>query len=135
LPRRTAHDVLGTAHGLRRADDEHSAGDQPVERHADRGEVLLDGRLGRRGLQRLDIGGDVQRLDIGKIADVVPVEPGEERPNRPIIGQAGVAVVDLGGEEFEETARDIVAGGGDHRRQSKTLMPLRSWPPVPCVTR
>ena len=28
--------------------------------------------------ERLDIGGDVERLDIGDLADLVPVAPGEE---------------------------------------------------------
>jgi hypothetical protein len=38
-------DVLGTAHRMRRIDRDDLAGDQPVEQHADRGEVLLDRRL------------------------------------------------------------------------------------------
>ena len=40
------------------------AGDQPVEQHADGGQVLLDRRLLELLPKTLDIGGDVQRLDI-----------------------------------------------------------------------
>jgi hypothetical protein len=111
--------MLGAAHRLRRVDDEQSAGDQPVEQHADCREVLFDGRLCPCRLQCLDIGGDVQRLDIVEFADVVAVEPAEERADGPVIGQAGVAVADLRGEEFEKAAGDIVAGGGDHPRYGK----------------
>ena len=46
-----------------------AAGGQPVEQHADGGEVLLDGGGGQRFRTRrelLDIGGDVHRLDAGQ---------------------------------------------------------------------
>ena len=67
---------------------------EPVEQHADRGQVLLDGRpcrcallhgpiAGVRHLQRLDIGSDMERLDIDEPADAVLLEPGEERARRP----------------------------------------------------
>ena len=89
---------------------------QPVEQHADRREVLLDRRLGGGRLQRLDIGGDMQRLDIGQLADVVTLDPSEERTRCPVIGHARVAVADAGGEEFEEATRGMLAGVSDHRR-------------------
>jgi hypothetical protein len=41
------------------------AGDQPVEQHSDGGEVLLDRRLFKILAERLDIGGDMERLDNG----------------------------------------------------------------------
>ena len=71
--------MLRAAHRMRRVGREHLADDQPVEQHADGGEVLLDRRLGGGFLQRLDIGGDVQRLDVGELGDAVLFEPGEER--------------------------------------------------------
>ena len=37
-------DVLRPAHRMRRVDGENLADDQPVEQHADRGQMLLDGR-------------------------------------------------------------------------------------------
>jgi hypothetical protein len=106
---------------------EHLADDEPVEQHADRGQMLLDGRLRGvalldgaiarvRHLQRLQIGGDVKRLDIGELPDAMLLEPGEERARRPVIGQAGVIVLDRSGEEIEEPLCGTVAGPGDHRR-------------------
>ena len=62
-------DVLGAAHRMGRIGRDDLAGDQPVEQHADRGEVLLDRRLLEILGHRLDIGGDMQRLDIGDLAD------------------------------------------------------------------
>ena len=92
------------------------AGDQPVEQHADGGEVLFDRRLLEVLAERLDIGGDVERLDIGDLADLVPVDPGEEPHGGAIIGLPRVLVADGGGEEFKEAARGLVAGLGDHAR-------------------
>ena len=46
------------------------AGDEPVEQHADRGEVLLDGRL-LEFAEPADIGRDVDRLDIDQLVDIV----------------------------------------------------------------
>ena len=71
-------DVLGAAHRMRRIGRDDLAGDQPVEQHANGGEVLLDRRLLEVLAERLDIGGDMQRLDIGDLADLVLVAPGEE---------------------------------------------------------
>ena len=71
--------------------------DEPVEQHPYRGEVLLDRRLLEILGQRLDIGGDMQRLDIGDFADGVLVAPGEEPRGGAIIGHAGVLVPDRRG--------------------------------------
>ena len=90
------------------------ARDQPVEQHADGGEVLLDRRLLKILAHSLDIGGDMQWLDIGNLADLVMVAPGEEPSCGPVIGHAGIFVADGGGEEFEETADGLVASGGDN---------------------
>ena len=109
-------DVLGAAHRMRRIGRDDLAGDQPVEQHADGGQVLLDRRLLKILAERLDIGGDVQRLDIGDLADMVLVAPGEEPHGGAIIGHAGVLVADRRGEEFQEPARGLVAGVGDHAR-------------------
>jgi hypothetical protein len=83
---------------------------QPVEQHADRREVLLHRRLGGRRLQRLDIGGDMQRLDVGELADPAPLDPCEELTRGPVISHARVAVADAGGEKFEEAAGGMRAG-------------------------
>jgi hypothetical protein len=81
----------------------------PPETAPDGGEVLLDGRLGHFGLQRLDIGGDVERLDIDQGHDPGGIEPGEEVRDGPVIGHPGVFVPD-GGKEFQEAADRGVAG-------------------------
>ena len=41
--------------------------------------------------------------------------PGEELPAGAAVGAAGVAVADGDGEEFQEAALGLVAGGGDQR--------------------
>jgi hypothetical protein len=61
------------------------AGDQPIEQHADGGKVLLDGRLRHSLLERLYIGGDVERLDIDQRPDPGGIEPGEEVRDGPVI--------------------------------------------------
>jgi hypothetical protein len=48
-------DVLGAAHRM---------GGDGEDPDADGGEVLLDGRLGQFGAERLDIGRDMERLDV-----------------------------------------------------------------------
>jgi hypothetical protein len=70
-------DVLGAPHGMRRIDGEHLADDEPVEQYEDGGEVQLR-RLGGRPLQHLDIGSDMNGLDVGEPADLVPLDLGEE---------------------------------------------------------
>ena len=57
---------------------EDSAGDQPIDHHADGGQVLLDRRLLKILAERLDIGGDVERLDVGELAEFVAIAPVEE---------------------------------------------------------
>ena len=97
------------------------AGDQPVKQHAYGGEVLLDRRLLEILPERLDIGGDVQRLDIGNLADLVMVAPGEEPHAGVMIRHAGVLVANGGGEELEEASGGLVAGVGDHARHQNAV--------------
>jgi len=75
--------------------------------------MQFDGRLGGRRLQHLYIGGDVDRLDVGELANLVLLDPGKEVAGGPVIGHARVLVADRGGEEFQEPARCMVAGAGD----------------------
>ena len=51
------------ADGVSRIRRHDLADDEPVEQHSDRGQVLLDGRLGSDGTKLLDVSGDVHRLD------------------------------------------------------------------------
>ena len=70
--------MLGATHGRSRVDGQDAAGGQPVEQHADGGQVLLDGRLLEATAELLDVGRDVQRLDQRELAEAVPLAPGEE---------------------------------------------------------
>jgi hypothetical protein len=83
------------------------AGDEPVEQHADGGEVLLDRRLFEILAERLDIGGDMQRLDIGDLTEFVLIAPGEEPHDGVVIGRPRVLVADGGGEELQKAARGL----------------------------
>ena len=65
-------DVRGAAYRAGQVEVEHTAAGQPVEAHAGRGEVLLDGRGGFLLGEMLDVGGDVYRLNAGE-REAVPV--------------------------------------------------------------
>src|SRR3954453_21475583 len=99
-----------------RIDRKHMADDEPIEQMTDGGEVLLDGWLRGGFLQRLDIGGDMQRLDIDKFGDAALFEPRKKRACRPVIGHAGILVADRRGEEFEEAAHGLITGTGNRCR-------------------
>jgi hypothetical protein len=111
--------MLGAAHRVCWVDGEDLADDEPVEQHANCGQMQFYGRLGGRRLQHLHRGGDVDRLDVGELADLVLLDPGEKMAGGPVIGHAGVLVADGGGEEFEEPARRMSAGAGDHCRHNE----------------
>ncbi len=105
-------DVLGVAYRAGRVEVEDAAAGQPVEAPADGGEVLLDGG-GRSGFgQRLDVGGDVHRLDVEE-GQAMPLAPGEEIADGPGVCLAGVAVADGGGVELDEASACLLPGVGD----------------------
>jgi hypothetical protein len=60
---------------MRRVNRSHLAGDQPVEQHADAGEMLLDRGSRHAPAELLDIGGDLDRLDFIKSANPVRLAP------------------------------------------------------------
>jgi len=108
------------------------------------GQVLLDGRLGRCALfhgrtpgvghlQRLQIRGDMERLDIRELADAMLFEPGEERAYGPVIGHTRVVVLDRGGEEIEKAPRCPVAGVGDHHRHRERTLQRRRFDQYRCL--
>jgi hypothetical protein len=93
------HDIFRSAHGVGRIDVDDMARNEPVEQHAERRQVLLDGRRRNFGLQILDESGDMERLDAGKIIEIFLRAPGGETPGGVHIGPAGMIVVDLAGED------------------------------------
>src|SRR4051794_28454426 len=101
---------------MRRIDREHLADNEPIEQYAHGSKVLFDDRLGGGLLQRLDVGRDVQWLDLDQLGDATLFEPGEERAAGPVIGYAGILVADRRGEEFEEATGGMIAGTGDRCR-------------------
>jgi hypothetical protein len=111
----TLDDVLRAAHRVRRVDDEHAAGDEPVEQHADRSKMLFHGWLRHRRLQALDVGSDMQRFDIDELTDLAALEPDEESAHGTIIGLARILVADGGGEKLEKAAYGMFAGTGNLR--------------------
>ena len=56
--------------------------------------MLLDRRLLEILAERLDLGSDVQRLDIGDLTELMPVAPGEEPHDGVVIGRPRVLVAD-----------------------------------------
>ena len=74
--------------------------------------MLLDGGGGEPALELLDVGGDGDGLD-GLEGQPAVLGPAEELADGLGVGQPGVGVGDVGGEEFEEAAGDPVAGVGD----------------------
>ena len=81
--------VLRSAHRMSGIDRDHLADDEPVEQHADRSEVLLDGRLLKILAERPDVGRDMHRLDRDELIDAFGFAPGEEPPARAEIGLHG----------------------------------------------
>jgi hypothetical protein len=110
------HYMLGATDRMSGIGGDDLAGDQPVEQHADGGEELFHGRLLEAALHRFDVGGDVQRLDVGELAEPVMLAPGEEPVDRMEVGRPRVPVADGGGEELQEALRGGIAGVGDDRR-------------------
>jgi hypothetical protein len=109
-------DVFRTAHGVGRVDVDHMPGDKPVEQHAKRGQVLLDGGRREFVLQVFNESGDMERLDARELVDVLARAPGGEAPGGVHIGSAGVVVVDLGREKLKDTLRGLRRGRKERRR-------------------
>ncbi len=80
------------------------ADDQPVEEHTHSRQMLFDGRPGAAlGFERLEPGGDMQRLDAGQLFQTMGGTPGRKAAHGAIVGAAGMVVGDLGNEEFQGT--------------------------------
>ena len=75
---------------------------QPREKHADRGHVLFD--CGRRGLalQRFDVGGHRDRLNVFEILITGTLSPGQKLLDCPVVSGSCVSVADRDRKKFEE---------------------------------
>jgi hypothetical protein len=89
---------------------------EPVEQHADRGQVLLDGRRRDLGLKILDERGDMERLHRREFIDALAGAPGSEAPVGVHIGAAGMVIVDLASEEFQDALCSLRRGREERRR-------------------
>ena len=114
-------DVLRAAHGRGRVHGEDLADDEPVAEHADRGQVLLDGR--NRARVGPDVGGHVERGDRGQ-AEASVLAPGQKLPHRPPVRRPRPLVRDPPREELEEPLDGIRSGVDDQRRQDDVDFPV-----------
>jgi hypothetical protein len=99
-----------------RIDVDDMPGDEPVQQHAERSQVLLDGRRRHLGLQVLNESGNMERLDAGKLVEVSLSAPGGESSGGVHIGPACVIVVDLAGEKFQDALCGLWCGREERRR-------------------
>ena len=102
---------------MRRAGRNHLAGDEPVEQHAQTGEMLLDGRAGPLALKFLDVGGHMERLDLSDCLYAPCFAPAvRQRPpcahRHGRAGGAGSRVI--GGDT--QGSRGIAGGASERRR-------------------
>ena len=105
--------MLRAPHGGGRVEGQDAASCEIVEQGADGRQVALHGR-GRVGLaELLDIGRDVQGVDVRDGQDAGGHAPGQENAHVTRIGPAGVRVADGGGEELHEAPARPIAARGD----------------------
>jgi hypothetical protein len=92
------------------------AGDEPIEDHADRCEVLFDRRVREPLLQLLHVGRYRDGHD-GRQREPTVIGPSHELGDRLGVGRSRVVVLDVRREEFEEAAGGSVASLGDDGRE------------------
>ena len=99
---------------MSRVDGNDLAGDQPIEEHADGGQVLLDGALGMRLAELLDVAGDMNRLDRfeRQVALFTPIRKFRDGAE---VRLARVPVPDVGGEKLPEAPAGGRRTGKQHR--------------------
>ena len=100
-----------------RVNRNYLAGDQPVEQHADTGEMLLDRGRFHPLAQALDLLSDVDRLDLIERADPAHVAPAQKRGGGAPVRRARVRIADVDREEIEEALSSALPCPGNDRRQ------------------
>jgi len=113
------------AHGMRRIRWNDLAGHQPVEQHADAGQMLLDRWCRPFAAQLLDIGGDMHRLYLAQLMDAATLTPAEERASSAAVGGACIRIADVDGEEFEEANSGRLPCPSNQRRQARIARSCR----------
>ena len=108
-----------------RVNGNYLAGDQPVEQHADAGEMLLDGGCRHTPAELLYIGGDMHRLDFIEPANSLLLAPMEKLDSGTAVRRARVRIADVDSEEFKEAGPGTLLGSGDDRRQYHPALPRR----------
>src|ERR1017187_597444 len=93
---------------------------QPVEKHADGGQMLLDRGSRPLTVQLLDIGRNMHRLHPPQFANSLPFAPAQEISGGPRIRRPRVFVTDVDGEEFEEAKRGTLPCPRDERRKVRS---------------
>ncbi len=77
---------------------------EPIEEHAQTGEMLLDRWHGSFAAHLFDVRGDVHGLHLVQLADAMLFAPGEECAGGAAVCRARVGVADVDGEEIRGSA-------------------------------
>ena len=120
LPAHTS-DVLRASNGTGGIDLKHMAGDQEVEQHPECCERLLHGRLGKRLANQLDVGGDKDGVHLMQLHTSHSAEAGK-LGDSVCVSLAGVPVLDICGEELEESSLRPLASVGDESWEVKLVV-------------
>lgn len=98
---------------------------RPVEKHAQRGQALLDGWRGFGCLQTLDAGCNVDQSHAPKMAKAVGLAPRGEAGYHLGVGPAGDRTTDIDGRELEDAHRGLLVRrieGRDLKARARKLM-------------
>ncbi len=88
-------DVARPANRARRIHRNNLADDEPVEKHADRGELEFHRGCGNPAAEFLDVGRDVERADGAEIGEPVVLAPGGKGRDRSGVGLPRVRVANV----------------------------------------
>jgi hypothetical protein len=121
---------------MRRVNRTHPASHEPVEQHADAGEMLLDGRRRHAPAELLYISGDIDRRDFIEPTDPLLLAPVEKFTGGAAISRTRVRVADVDCEEIEEAELGLLPRRGDECRHRSPcpamfLFPMTTSSPMP----
>jgi hypothetical protein len=92
------------------------ADDEPIEKHADAGEVKFHGGCCEPVLQALNVCRDVHRLDIAQLPEALALAPVGEVRRGPGVGAPSIGIADVGGEELDEPPGGLRIGREECRQ-------------------